>query len=243
MHRHLSSFFVTPLLAIVVLAGESGCPGRRATFDQQREAMVREQLERRGIADHKILNAFRDVPREEFVLPRHRGHAYDDVEAPVGFGQSLDRPYENAVMIQALGLGARDRVLEIGTGIGYLTAVMSRIAPEVYTIEIEPDIAEAARRTLARTGFANIKVKTGDGFLGWPEHAPFDAIIMGCSPDRVPEPLAEQLAEGGRLLLPLGGTEKFQELVLYTKRNGKLIETRRIAPTTFSPMKGKILER
>lgn len=242
MKKFLSPFFFYTLLVVIMGMG-LGCTGRTPSLEQQRERMIRTQLLQRGITDSAILSAFRAVPREEFVLPKYRERAYDDVETPFGFGQSLDRPYENAVMLRATGIAPGERVLEIGTGIGYLTALMARIAKEVATIEIEPDIADAARKTLARVGVTNAEVKTGDGFLGWPERAPFDVIVLTCSPDRVPDPLAEQLAEGGRLLLPLGGAEKFQELVLYTKKDGKLIESRRIGPTTFSPMKGKILEK
>ena len=204
--------------------------------------MVRVQLELRGIKDPAILKAFGAVPREEFVLPRFRRLAYDDLEVPIGHGQTLDRPYEDAFMIEALGLSDHDKVLEVGTGSGYLTAIMSKIVKEVYTIEIVPELAKEAGEHLTRLGFANAHVKAGDGYLGWPEHAPFDAIILTASPPHIPQPLVQQLAEGGRLLLPLGGKERFQELMLYTKRSGRLEETRRLAPTTFVPMKGKVLE-
>lgn len=204
--------------------------------------MVRTQIEQRGIKDPKILNSFLIVPREEFVLPQFKQNAYDDVEAPLGHGQTLDRPYENAEMIRALEIKPADRVLEVGTGSGYLASLMSKIAKDVYTIEIEPDIAAEARDRIKKLGYSNIEVVTGDGFLGLPDRAPFDAIVLTCSPDTVPKPLMDQLAEGGRLLLPLGGAKKFQELVLYKKENGRFVESRRISPTTFTPMKGKALE-
>ena len=204
--------------------------------------MVRAQLELRGIRDPAILKAFGMVPREEFVLPRFRHRAYDDLEIPIGHGQTLDRPYEDAFMIRALALSATDKVLEIGTGSGYLTAIMSKIAKEVYTIEIVADLALEAEKHLAKLGYENAHVKAGDGYLGWPEHTPFDAIILTASPPHIPQPLVQQLADGGRLLLPLGGKERFQELILYIKRSGRLEEVRRLAPTTFVPMKGKILE-
>lgn len=241
--RQLQSLKIT---AIAILAGTAifsfaACKNSSPP-EKARNNMVRTQLELRGIREPLLLDAFRTVPREKFVLPRYREHAYDDVETPIGFGQSLDRPYENAMMLKTLGLAPGDRVLEIGTGVGYFAALMSHIAKEVFTIEIEPAIADTARANLEALDYANIKVKTGDGFMGWPEYAPFDAIIMACSPDRVPDPLAEQLKEGGHILLPLGGTKKFQELVLYTKKDGKLIELRRLGPTEFSPMKGKVME-
>lgn len=205
--------------------------------------MVRDQIELRGITNKSITNAFLAVPREEFVLPKYKDHAYDDLEAPIGFGQSLDRSYEDALMIEFMAIAPNDRVLEVGTGSGYLAAVMSRIAREVYTIEIEPHIAQMAKTHLDHLGYKNIWTKIDDGFKGWPEYAPFNAIVMTCSPDKVPEPLIKQLAEGGRIVLPLGGTKKFQELILYKKINGEFVEAQRIAPATFLPMKGKILER
>jgi protein-L-isoaspartate(D-aspartate) O-methyltransferase len=243
--KRLSLFLAIPVLLIAALLNFSlaSCSRKSLPFGEQRAAMVKEQLEQRGITSKSILDAFRTVPREEFVLPQFAEHAYDDVEAPIGFGQSLDRPYENAEMIDALQIGAGDRVLEVGTGSGYLASLISRIAKEVYTIEIEPDIANMARTHIEKLGYKNIFPKTGDGFLGWPEKAPFNAIVLTCSPDKVPKPLEEQLAEGGRLLLPLGGKEKFQELILYKKENGQFKEIRRVAPTEFVPMKGKILQQ
>jgi protein-L-isoaspartate(D-aspartate) O-methyltransferase len=212
-------------------------------FAEQRRAMVERQVLWRGVTDKKVLDAMLAVPREEFVLPQHRDKAYADLEVPIGEDQTLDRPYEDAFIIQSLKLSPTDKVMEVGTGGGYLAALLSRIVPEVYTIEILPEIADAARNRLSKLGYTNIFVKTGDGFLGWPEHAPFNAIILTCSPPEIPKPLIEQLAEGGRLILPLGGEQKFQELLLYTKKNGKLTGPLRLAPVTFVPMKGKILEK
>ncbi len=226
-------------MAIVVACGPS-CTRKPKTLEEQRAEMVERQIEMRGITEGTILKAFDTVPREEFVIEKFREHAYDDVEAPSGFGQSLDRPYENALMIKALDIGPGERVLEVGTGAGYLASLLSRIAGEVYSIEIEPEIAEDARQRLKRLGYDNVEVKTGDGFLGWPEHAPFDAIVMAASPNRVPEPLKKQLAEGGRIVLPLGGAEKFQVLTLFEKVDGKLVKKAEITPTTFVPMKGII---
>ncbi|MFA4873963.1 MAG: protein-L-isoaspartate(D-aspartate) O-methyltransferase [bacterium] len=229
--------------AIIAAASASACSQKPKPFALQRADMVKYQLKQRGITDPAILNAFMSVPREEYVLPSFRDHTYDDVEAPSGFGQSLDRPYENAVMLRALVLKPTDRVLEVGTGSGYLSSLMSRIARDVYTIEIEGPIAQDATERVRRLGYENVHVKQGDGFLGWPEYAPFNAIVMTCSPPELPKPLVEQLAEGGRIVLPLGGTEKFQELVMYEKKEGKLIGPRPLAPTEFVPMKGKILDK
>jgi protein-L-isoaspartate(D-aspartate) O-methyltransferase len=238
--KHISSAIV---LTLIVAAVVCGCSRKPKSLEEQRSEMVRTQIRNRGIRDEAILKAFGAVPREEYVIDKYREHAYDDIEAPSGFGQSLDRPFENAIMIRALDVGPGDRVLEVGTGSGYLASLLAKIAKEVYTIEIEAEIAEDARQRLSKLGYENITVKTGDGFIGWAEHAPFDAIVMAASPNRIPGPIAKQLAEGGRLVLPLGGTEKFQQLVLFIKKNGRMVEKMKLSPTSFVPMKGKILEK
>ena len=228
-------------LTILIFTSVNACSN--SSFDKQRAGMVKKQIELRGITNKSITNAFLAIPREEFVLQKYKNNAYDDLETPIGFGQNLDRPYEDALMIEFMAITPNDRVLEVGTGSGYLAAVISRIAQEVYTIEIDPQIAQMAKNHLDNLGYKNIWIKADDGFKGWSEYAPFNAIVLTCSPDKVPEPLIEQLAEGGRIVLPLGGTKKFQELVLYKKINGKLVEAQRIAPATFVPMKGKVLEK
>ncbi len=244
MHRERTNLFraSSAILAIALLLSLQGSCSKPKSFEEQRAKMVRTQIKNRGIEDEAILKAIGAVPREEYVIEKYRKHSYEDLEAPSGFGQSLDRPFENAIMIRALDLGPDDKVLEVGTGSGYLASLLAKIAGEVYTIEIEPDIAEDARQRLKRLGYGNITVKTGDGFVGWVEHAPFDAIVMAASPNRIPGPIARQLAEGGRLVLPLGGTEKFQQLVLFIKQKGRMVEKTKLSPTTFMPMKGKILE-
>lgn len=228
---------------LFLAAAAAACTGKPHSFEERRREMVRTQIEQRGIVDPAILEAFRTVPREDFVLPKFRERALDDVEAPIGFGESLDRAYDNAIMVSALGLGPGSRVLEVGTGVGYLASVMSRIAKEVCTIDINPEIAAVAAGHFKTLGLSNVFLKVGDGYAGWPERAPFDAIVMATSPDRVPEPLVEQLSEGGRLVVPIGGSEKHQELILFRKTDGKLVAQRRLAPAQFSPMKGKILEK
>ena len=244
MQRRRSNIFRTSsaILAIALLVSLQGSCSKPKSLEEQRATMVRTQIKNRGIKDEAILRAFGAVPREEYVIEKYRKHAYDDLEAPSGFGQSLDRPFENAIMIQALEVGPENKVLEVGTGSGYLASLLAQIAKEVYTIEIEAEIAEDARQRLKKLGFENITVKTGDGFVGWKEHAPFDAIVMAASPNRIPGPIAKQLAEGGRLVLPLGGSEKFQQLVLFIKKNGRMVEKMKLSPTSFVPMKGKILE-
>lgn len=230
------------LLLSTVIFSFISCKQTKLDFGSERATMVRTQIEQRGISDPKILATFNSVPREEFVLPEFKARAYDDLEVPLGFGQTLDRPYEDALIITALDLKPRDRVLEVGTGSGYLAALMSKLAADVYTIEIEPPIAALAKSNFEKLGLSNVHPKTGDGFVGWPEFAPFNAIVLTCSPEKVPEPLIEQLSDGGRLILPIGGTKKFQELILYKKSNGRMAETRRVSPATFVPMKGKVLE-
>ncbi len=205
--------------------------------------MVKDQLMRRGIISPHVLGAFSLVPRDQFVLTKFIPDAYKDAEVPTPFGQALDRPYENALMLEALELKNTDRVLEVGTGSGYTAALISRIAQDVFTIEIEPKIAEDARKNLQKLGYANVEVKTADGYLGWPEKAPFTKIMMACSPSKVPSPLVSQLAEGGLLLAPIGGTQKFQILTLFKKQNGRLLQIKTLSPTSFTPMKGKITEK
>ena len=197
----------------------------------------------RGITDQHILNAFRSVPREEFVLPSYRDKAYDDLEVPIGENQTLDRPYEDALMIRAMNLKPTDHILEVGTGAGYVAALMATIAKDVHTIEILDPLAQAAAKRLKRLGFTNVTVRSGDGFIGWKEVAPFDAIILTCSPDAVPDPLVSQLKEGGRIVLPQGGEKHFQEILLYTKQKGKLVLTQRLSAATFVPMEGQIKQR
>lgn len=213
------------------------------SFREERELMVEEQVRLRGITDQNVINAMFEVPREEFVLPEFRSKAYTDFEPPVGEDQTLDRPYENALMLQSLKLAPSDRVLEVGTGGGYLAALLSKMTTSVYTIEIMPVLAKMVHEKFKRIGLKNIEAKIGDGFLGWPEHAPFNAIVLTCSPTEVPKPLAEQLAEGGRLLLPLSSGERIQEVLRYTKKDGKLSPPEHITSAIFVPMKGKIQEK
>jgi protein-L-isoaspartate(D-aspartate) O-methyltransferase len=230
---------------ILLIAGLllHSCTGRPPTLQEQRDQMIHQQLAQRGVKDTRLLEAFRATPREEYILPSYREHAYDDVEAPIGHGQSIDRPYENAIMLQALDLKPSDRVLEVGTGSGYLASLMSKLAGEVFTIEIDCAIADEAKARILRLAIERTQVRCGDGYLGWPEQAPFNAIVLTASPSEIPQPLIEQLAEGGRLVLPLGGTKRFQELKLYEKKEGKLVEIRGISHTEFVPMKGKVLDQ
>jgi protein-L-isoaspartate(D-aspartate) O-methyltransferase len=225
--------------ALLVLASCSAAPPGRPTPrpDAGREQMVKEQIEGRGIKDPLTLAALREVPRHEFVPEAIAGEAYGDFPLPIGHGQTISQPYIVAFMTEALGLHGGENVLEIGTGSGYQSAVLARIAGKVRTIEIVPELAEQARARLARLGYRNVEVRAGDGYRGWPEAAPFEAIIVTAAAPRIPEPLKQQLAEGGRLVVPVG--EESQELIVVT-RHGSAFDERRVLPVRFVPMTGAV---
>ena len=218
-------------------AGAEDAPDPTAS---SRRAMVRDQIAARGIRDPRVLEAMREVPRHEFIPPGQRAFAYEDGALPIGYRQTISQPFVVAAMSEALQLGGDERVLEIGTGSGYQAAILSRLAREVYTIEIVPELAERAARDLERLGFDNVQVREGDGYRGWPEHAPFDAVMVTAAPDHVPQPLVDQLAVGGRLVIPVGRWG--QELVVLTKHeDGVKRET--LFPVRFVPMVGEAEER
>jgi len=201
--------------------------------------MVERQLKPRGIADERVLAAMRKVPRHEFVLPEHVGRAYNDSALPIDEGQTISQPYIVALMTESARLGPEDRVLEVGTGSGYQAVVLAEIAREVYTIEINATLARQAKERLERLGYANVKARAGDGYQGWPEAAPFDAILITAAAPRVPEPLMAQLRDGGRLVMPLGNNPLSQELVVLTK-TGSGVEREVIAGVVFVPMTGEV---
>jgi protein-L-isoaspartate(D-aspartate) O-methyltransferase len=196
--------------------------------------MVREQLMSRGIHDQRVLAAMSKVPREEFVPADERAAAYTDNPLPIGYDQTISQPYIVAFMTEQLHPKPSDRVLEIGTGCGYQAAILAELVSEVYTIEIMEPLAKTAEATLQRLGYKKVHVKMGDGYKGWPEHAPFDAIIVTCAPDHVPQRLTDQLKDGGRMIIPVG--DRFaQELYLLEKKNGQLKESVTL-PVRFVPM-------
>ena len=203
----------------------------------EREAMVATQIAAREVRDPRVLAAMRAVPRHEFVPAEVRAHAYADSPLPIGHGQTISQPYIVAFMTEQLALKPTQRVLEIGTGSGYQAAVLAKLVAEVFTIEIVEPLAKRAAADLARLGFKNVRVRAGDGYQGWPEAVPFDAIIVTCAPDHVPEPLVRQLKEGGRMIIPVGEFGA-QELYVLEKRAGK-IEQRAVLPVRFVPMTGK----
>jgi protein-L-isoaspartate(D-aspartate) O-methyltransferase len=232
--------FITGLLAILVM-GQSELVRAEDGEVKSREEMVRNQLAAGGIRKAEVLQAMAEVPRHEFVPASLRPYAYADGPLPIGHGQTISQPFIVAYMTQALELSKEDTVLEIGTGSGYQAAILGKLTKEVYTIEIVPPLAESARAVLSKLGFENVHVRQGDGYLGWPEKAPFDAIIVTCAPDHVPEPLISQLKEGGRLVIPVGATGGIQQLVLLRKRNGQ-ISKEKMLDVRFVPMTGKMTD-
>ena len=205
-----------------------------ADFAGQRERMVKEQIVMRGLVAERVLSALRKVPREEFVPPEYRAESYTDKALPIGYDQTISQPYIVAFMTEELRPQPTHRVLEVGTGSGYQAAILAELVAEVYTIEIIEPLAQKAEATLQRLGYKNVHVKTGDGYKGWPERAPFDSIIVTCAPERVPQPLLDQLKEGGRMIIPVGA--KFaQELYLFEKKNGRLQQSA-VLPVRFVPM-------
>ena len=193
-------------------------------FLVERQNMVETQLRARGIRDERLLRAMATVPRHEFVEPRYRDQAYEDHPLPIGAGQTVSQPYIVALMLEILQLEPSSKVLEIGTGSGYLTARLARLSARVYSVERHPQLAREAEDTLSRLGFSNITVLVGDGSKGLPEHAPFDAIVVSAAASQIPAPLLDQLREGGRMIIPVGPSEA-QELQLIQKREGKPLIT------------------
>jgi protein-L-isoaspartate(D-aspartate) O-methyltransferase len=196
--------------------------------------MVSQQIESRGVRDPRVLNAMRKVERHLFVPPAQASQAYGDYPLPIGWGQTISQPYIVAFMTEALGIKQHSKVLEIGTGSGYQAAILAELCDSVFTIEIVEELAENAANLLKIMGYKNIQVKAGDGYQGWPEHAPYHAIIVTCSPTHVPVPLVEQLSEGGKMIIPVG-VRNNQELVVLVKKGGKLIR-REVLPVRFVPM-------
>ncbi|MEA3310805.1 MAG: protein-L-isoaspartate(D-aspartate) O-methyltransferase [candidate division WOR-3 bacterium] len=208
-------------------------------YQAARERMVANQLEARDITDERVLAAFRKVPRHAFVPDSCQTSAYGDFPLPIGEGQTISQPYMVAIMTQLLKLKGDEKVLEVGTGSGYQAAILGELAAEVYTIELLPGLAESAAKRLDSLGYENVHVKAGDGYLGWPEAAPFDGIIITCAPEKLPQPLVEQLAIGGRLVVPVGPQHTAQILTIYTKQDTGLAK-RYEGGCYFVPMRGMI---
>jgi len=205
-----------------------------------RHRMVQRHLVERGIKNPRVLDAFRTVPRHKFLPSGTRRQAYDDESIPIGEGQTITPPYDVAFMTEVLDPKPTDKVYEVGTGSGYQSAILSRLVKEVYSVEIKPPLSERATEVHKELGYTNIHTRVGDGYEGWPDAAPFDAIIVTCAPHRIPKPLLNQLKEGGRMVIPLG--DRFTQSVhLVIKQDGKLID-KELKPTLFVPMTGKALK-
>ena len=209
-------------------------------FQARREEMAAVQIESRGVKDPGVLKAMREVPRHEFVPEKYREDAYKDHPLPIGYGQTISQPYIVAYMSQALELKPGDKVLEIGTGSGYQAAVLSRLAGKVFSVEIVCVLECEARKTLDRLGYSSVRTRCADGYKGWPEEAPFDAIMVTAAPERVPQPLLDQLKPGGRLVMPVG-TRFTQELILIRKTDKGLLKESLLS-VIFVPMTGEALK-
>jgi protein-L-isoaspartate(D-aspartate) O-methyltransferase len=209
-------------------------------FEKQRQEMVKWQISNRDIFNKKVIEAMRKVPRHKFVPEEYREFSYEDRPLPIGYEQTISQPYIVAYMTQAIEPSSEDKVLEIGTGSGYQAAILAEIVKEVYTIEIIEPLARRAEETLKSLGYNNIHVRHGDGYRGWPEHAPFDGIVVTAAPDHIPQPLIDQLKVGGKMIIPVG--EGFQDLILVEKKKDG-ISKKNLLPVRFVPMTGEAQKR
>ena len=221
---------------IILIAMGSSFLQQDDRFASAREKMVKEQIITRGVTDQPTLRAMRKVPRHLFVPEEYRNEAYDDNPLPIGYGQTISQPYIVAYMTEVSKPAPEKKVLEIGTGSGYQAAVLAEIVDKVYTIEIVPELARESAERLKKMGYTNITGKFGDGYKGWPEHAPFDIIVVTAAPEQIPQPLIDQLSENGRLVIPVGAASAVQELILIEKKNGN-IEKKRLTFVRFVPFR------
>jgi len=205
------------------------------SYDSRREAMVREQIAERGVRDPDVIRAMRTVPRHLFVPTEEMPRAYEDHPLPIGYDQTISQPYIVALMTELLQPRQGQKFLEIGTGSGYQAAVLAELVDTVFTIEIVGQLAAEAADRLHRLNYGNVVVRHGDGYLGWPEHAPFDGIIVTAAPEEIPQPLLEQLKEGGKMVVPTGKAWAIQTLTLVEKKNGRII-SHDVAPVRFVPL-------
>lgn len=206
-------------------------------YEQQRQRMVAEQIRRRGLNEPRLLSAMQTVPRHLFVPAEYRLSAYEDGPLPIGFGQTISQPYIVALMTNLLQLRGDERVLEVGTGSGYQAAILGRLAREVHTVELLPELAERAAKLLEDLGVDNVHIHVGDGSLGWPESAPYAGILVAAAAPKVPQALLDQLSDGGRLVVPVGG-RGLQELEVW-ERKGDRYETSNLLSVAFVPLRGK----
>jgi protein-L-isoaspartate(D-aspartate) O-methyltransferase len=229
---------VRVLFALAVLCGDAGPRPAFATdrCARERAMMVEDQIERRGVSDPAVLQAMRTVPRDRFIPADQAPSAYEDRPLPIGFGQTISQPFIVAYMTEIVRPKPGFRVLEIGAGSGYQAAILAEVGGEVYTVEIIPKLAERAKANLAANGYERVQVKAGDGYDGWPEHAPYDAIVVTAAAEHIPPPLIRQLKDGGRMIIPVGSPFLTQYLVLVEKDGDRVI-TRTVMPVRFVPLR------
>jgi len=225
--RKMLLTFLLPLLIF---------PVTEIDFTGLRQKMTAEHIQGRGIVDQRILQAFNRVERHLFVPPAYRSLAYEDRPLPIEEGQSISQPYIVAIMTHVIAPDTNKRVLEIGTGSGYQAAILAELVNEVYTIEINEKLAASSKKLLLKLGYENISFKTGDGYLGWPENAPFDGIIVTCAPDQIPQPLIDQLAPGGRMVIPVSYASSVQDLILIEKTASGRLKRTNLMPVQFVPL-------
>jgi len=225
------TLFLLLLLPMLLMPAQ-----RENEFTVAREKMIKEQILERGITDERVLNAFRKVKRHLFIGPAYRAEAYGDFPLPIEEGQTISQPYIVAIMTSVIAPEYKKKVLEIGTGSGYQAAVLAELVREVYTIEIIPALTKKSEGLLRGMGYRNIHFRTGNGYVGWPEAAPFDGIIVTCAPDHIPAPLIEQLAVGGRMVIPISYSTTVQDLLLVEKLPGGKLKKTNLIPVLFVPM-------
>jgi protein-L-isoaspartate(D-aspartate) O-methyltransferase len=221
---------------LLILIFNLGCSQNTDSYEIKRKFMVEDQIERRGVKDEGVLKAVRKVEREKFVPNKYLDLVYSDRPLPIGHEQTISQPYIVAYMTEQLQVEKSHKVLEIGTGSGYQAAVLAELANHIFTIEIIPELAEGAEKVLMELGYENITVRTGDGYKGWPEEAPFDRIMVTAAPNEIPEKLVEQLAPNGRMILPVGGSIFAQYLWLVQKDKEGIVTKEKILAVRFVPM-------
>jgi len=240
---HVTPIIVTFAIIILVISVLSGCSTARnidqeqVNFEILRMKMVKEQIEARDIKNKAVLDAMKTIPRHEFVLDEYIDQAYEDHPLPIGEGQTISQPYIVALMTELAKLGPESKVLEIGTGSGYQAAILSKIVKTVYSVEIRKNLAEQAIKRFKKLGYTNIEVKIADGYFGWEENAPYDAIIVTAAPDHIPQPLITQLKDGGVLIIPVGPPGSYQTLWQIVKKGDQLI-SKNISGVSFVPLTG-----
>lgn len=234
--KRISLFTALVLAAVGCLAAPPHPLVKETDLTEARREMV-DDIRARGVTDDAVLAAVGSVPRHLFVPEDERRHAYEDHPLPIGLGQTISQPYIVALMTSLLDLRPDSRVLEVGTGSGYQAAVLSRLAGQVYSMEILPPLGERASRTLAEQGYKNVQVRVGDGYKGWPDAAPFDAIIVTAAPPTIPAPLLDQLKKGGKMVIPVG--KAYQDLVMMTRRGDGGFDRTNVLPVRFVPMTGE----